>query len=279
MNIVQTTKATIDEAVHTFRLDTDGMPELVPLGIPPLDSELGGLGPGAMGILAAATGVGKSSTVLTAMLASKVKVGCISVEDGPDVVGTRLLSALTGINSLRIRRKDLTDKELGRIAKAVKSNKMDHMYYAYPIGGKIDKVCEAIKEMANVGCKLVWIDYLQEVHQHGRADRRMEINEVMSRIHETAAEAECAVMMLSQFRRLGDGEKVPQIYHLKESGDIENKARIIVLAHKVAEAEETIIRYRLAKSTYGGEYICFDMKRDESGTLQHCRLFDAHGDF
>jgi replicative DNA helicase len=279
MNIVQGTKATINEAVHTFKLDSDGMPELVPLGIPPLDTELGGLGPGAMGILAAATGVGKSSTVLTSMLASPVKVGCVSVEDGPDVVGTRLLSALTGINSLRIRRKDLTDKELRLIAKAVKSNKMDHMYYAYPIGGKVEKVCEAIKEMAKLGVKLVWIDYLQEVHQHGRADRRMEINEVMSRIHEEAADSGVAVMMLSQFRRLGDGEKIPQIYHLKESGDIENKARIIILAHKIVESEDTRVRFRLAKSTYGGEHITYDMTRDASGTLKHAKLFNICEDF
>lgn len=272
-------RETIDEAVHTFKLDCDGMPELVPLGIPPLDDELGGLGPGAMGILAAATGVGKSSAVLSSMLASPCKVGCISVEDGADVVGTRLLSALTGINSLRIRRKALTDKELGKIARATKSNKMNHMYYSYPIGGKIDRVCADIKEMAELGCKLVWVDYLQEIHQHGRADRRMEINEVMSRMHETAAEAEVAVMMLSQFRRLGDTEKVPQIYHLKESGDIENKARIIVLAHKIVEAEDTRVRFRLAKSTYGGEHITYDMTRDASGTLKHAKLFDICEDF
>lgn len=278
MNII-TTRETINEAVHTFKLDTDGMPELVPLGIPPLDDELGGLGPGAMGILAAATGVGKSSTVLTAMLASPCKVGCISVEDGPDVVGTRLLSALTGINSLRIRRKALDDKELAAIAKAATSNKMDHMYYAYPMGGRINLVLDAMSGMAQKGCKLIWVDYLQEIHQHGRNDRRQEINEVMSLMHERAAELGVAVMMLSQFRRLTDGEKVPQIYHLKESGDIENKARVIILAHKVAEADDTRIRYRLAKSTYGGEHITYDMTRDKSGTLQHARLFDLSEDW
>lgn len=278
MNVI-TTRETINEAVHTFKLDSDGYPELVPLGIPPLDDELGGLGPGAMGILAAATGVGKSSTVLAAMLASPVPVGCISVEDGPDVVGTRLLSALTGINSLRIRRKDLSDAELAKIAKAATSNKIDHMYYAYPMGGRVNLVLDAMSGMAEKGCKLIWVDYLQEIHQHGRSDRRQEINEVMSLMHERAAELGVAVMMLSQFRRLADGEKVPQIYHLKESGDIENKARIIVLAHKVAEAGDNRIRYRLAKSTYGGEYITYDMVRDSSGTLKHARLFDISEDW
>lgn len=278
MNIF-TTKETIHEAVDVFHLDRDGYPELVPLGLPPLDNELGGLGPGALGVLAAATGVGKSSTMLTAMLGSPVKVGAISVEDGPDVVGTRLLSALTGINSLRIRRKDLTGTELSLLCKAAKSNKLNHLYFSYPQGGRIELVEKSIELMAAAGCKMIWIDYLQEVHVHGRPDRRMEINEVMSRVHEKAAESGCAVIMLSQFRRLGDGEKVPQIYHLKESGDIENKARIIVLAHRLAESDQGHIRFRLAKSTYGGEHICFDMKRDNSGTLRHTRLFDPHEEF
>jgi replicative DNA helicase len=107
----------------------------------------------------------------------------------------------------------------------------------------------------------------------------MEINEVMSRMHETAAELGIAVMMLSQFRRLGDGEKIPQIYHLKESGDIENKARIIVLAHKVAGSDDVRVRFRLAKSTYGGEHITYDMVRDGSGTLTHAPLFNLAEDW
>jgi len=277
VNVI-TTRDTINEAVDVFHLDREGYPDLVPLGIPPLDNELGGLGPGALGVLASATGVGKSSTVLAAMLASHIKVGYISAEDGPDVVGTRLLSALTGINSMRIRRKDLDEEELAAIAKAAKASKLDHMFFSYPLGGRCALVEAAIREMGERGCRLVWCDYLQCIHVHGR-ERRQEINEVMSRIQEAGQNAGVAVMLISQFRRLGDGEKVPQIYHLKESGDIENKARIIVLAHKVAESKDNRIRYRLAKSTYGGEYICYDMVRDSSGTLKHARLFDVAEDF
>ena len=117
-------EGTIASAVETFYLDRDGKPELVPTGFSALDSELGGLGPGACGILAAATGVGKSSAMLAAMLASPVKVGAVSLEDGPDVVGSRLLSALSGINSLRIRRKDLAPADLKLLNALAKSNRL-----------------------------------------------------------------------------------------------------------------------------------------------------------
>lgn len=286
-----TTKETIYEAVDTFHLDRDGYPELVPLGLPPLDRELGGLGPGACGILAAATGVGKSSTMLAAMLGSKVPVGAVSLEDGADVVGTRLLSALTGIDSLRIRRKDLSGKDLQRIAKAAKSTDLDHLFFAYPIAGSIAMVQDCIVELRKAGCRMIWVDYIQEIRGHGKGDRRNEVSEAMTLIHRAAncttdrhgekVEApKAAIMVISQFRRLGDGEKVPQIYHLKESGDLENKARIIVLAHKIADPDnKDRVQFRLGKSTYGGEHTKWQMVRDASGTLREDDPFHLEEDW
>lgn len=274
------TRETLDEAIHVFHLDRDGFPELVPLGLPKLDGELGGLGPGACGILAAATGVGKSSTMLAAMLNSKVKVGAVSVEDGADLVGARILSGLTGIDSLRIRRKALSDAELAAIAKAAKNSKLDHMYFSYPIAGHISRVCEDITAMCERGCKLIWLDYLQEV-QGDKTERRHEVKEVMSKAHEAAAAGGAALMCLSQFRRLGDIDKRPEIFHLKESGDLENKARIIILAHRVVDPEKKArIRFRLAKSAYGGEHITWDMVRGKSGMLEDTAFYDdMAGDF
>jgi replicative DNA helicase len=274
------TRETLDEAIHVFHLDRDGFPELVPLGLPKLDGELGGLGPGACGIMAAATGVGKSSTMLAAMLNSKVKVGAVSVEDGADLVGARILSGLTGIDSLRIRRKALSEAELAAIAKAAKGSKLDHMFFSYPIAGHISRVCEDITEMCKRGCKLIWLDYLQEV-QGDKTERRHEVKEVMSKAHAAAAEGGAALMCLSQFRRLGDIDKRPEIYHLKESGDLENKARIIILAHRVKDPEgKARIRFRLAKSAYGGEHITWDMVRGKSGMLEDTAFYDdMAGDF
>lgn len=271
MNIL-TTKETIHEAVDTFCLDRDGLPELVPTGLGPIDRALGGLGPGAYGVLAAATSVGKSSTMLTAMLGSDVAVGSISVEDGPDLVGARILSSLTGIDSRRIRRKDLTEHDLQQIARAAGDPSHDNLYFAYPIAGHIDAVVDCIEQLCERGCKLIWIDYLQEI-QGTRDSRMAEIKEIMSKTHEAASAGGAATMMLSQFRRFGEKErdKEPQLYHLKESGDIENKARIVVLGHKVGDT----VFWRLAKSTYGSEGISWEMKRDKSGTLKEVSLYDT----
>ena len=272
-------KQTIEEAVHTFYLDRDGKPELVPLGFAALDRELGGLGPRSCGILAAATGVGKSSAMLSGMLQSKVKVGCVSVEDGPDVIGTRLLSALTGIDSLRIRRKQLDAQELKRIAAAASSNKLDNLYFSYPTAGTIDDIEDSVDKLTAKGCKMVWLDYLQKVRGH-REDRRHEVAETFTRFQRAVAKGGAAGMAVSQFRRFGAEERIPQIYHLKESGDLENEARVIILAHRyVDEHEVTRVKFRLGKSTYGGEWLTWEMTRDSGGTLREVDAYDPCEDF
>ena len=282
---VKNVKQTIGDAVDCFYLDRDGQPELVPTGLLPLDRELGGLGPGACGILAGATGLGKSSAVLAAMLASSVKVGAVSLEDGPDVVGSRLLSALSGINSLRIRRKDLTVAELKELNMLAKSNKLDHMYFSYPTAGRLDKVCAEIKELCEQGCKMVWVDYLQKIRGHGKGDRRNEVAETFTRIQEAIAEGGAAGMLVSQFRRPGVDLKTGKprpvgIHHLKESGDLENEARIIVLMQEQDSPDPgQRIRFKLAKSTYGGQFVRFDMVRDPSGTLRGAVAYDPKEGF
>ena len=270
---------TIDEAVHTFYLDREGRPELIPFGFSALDDVLGGIGPKSCGILAAATGVGKSSAMLSAVLSSSQKVGVVSVEDPADVVGTRLLSALTGIDSLRIRRKDLSDGQLGRIREVSKSPQLENILFAYPIAGSIDDVCDAVKELCDQGCKMVWLDYLQKVRGH-REDRRHEVAETFTRFQRAVAQGGAAGMAISQFRRFGAEERIPQIHHLKESGDLENEARVILLAHRFQdEYGVTRVRFRVGKSTYGGEHVKWDMARDEGGTLREVPLYDATEDF
>lgn len=272
---VFSTSETIAQAVETFYLDREGKPELIPIGLPPIDRELGGLGPRACGILAAATGVGKSSAMLTSMLANRTKVGAVSVEDGPDVVGARLISALSGVDSMRIRRKDLTEEELERITKITKNPRLKNMYFSYPTAGTVDDIEKAVDALCAKGCRMVWLDYLQKVRGH-RDDRRHEVAETFTRFQRAVARGGAAGMAISQFRRLGDGEKIPQIYHLKESGDLENEARLIVLAHKHRDYGR--VRFRVGKSTYGGEHITFDYKRDASGTLREVSFLDYAND-
>jgi len=206
-------------------------------------------------------------------------VGVVSTEDGPDVVGTRLLSALTGIDSLRIRRKQLSKEELGKIAEAKTNPGLLNIRFSYPIAGTIDAVEEAVEALTASGCKMVWLDYLQKIRGH-REDRRHEVAETFTRFQRAVAKGGAAGMAVSQFRRFGADERIPQIYHLKESGDLENEARLILLAHRFTDEYNVVrVRFRVGKSTYGGEWVKWDMVRDDGGTLRKVDLYDPTDDF
>jgi len=142
-------------------------------------------------------------------------------------------------------------------------------------------VCAEIKELTDAGCKMIWVDYLQKVRGHGKGDRRNEVAETFTRIQEAIAEGGAAGMLVSQFRRPGVDLKTGKarpvgIHHLKESGDLENEARIIVLAEQQDSPDMgQRIRFKLAKSTYGGQYIKWDMVRDPSGTLRDASYYNV----
>jgi replicative DNA helicase len=268
----------MSEAVHQFYLDREGQPELIPFGISAVDAVIGGLGPRSCAIFAGVTGVGKSSTALHAMINSPCPVGMVSVEDGPDLIGTRLLSALTGIDSLRIRRKDVTKNELKRLQDVSKSNIGEKMFFSYPIAGTLDDVQKSVEALTKAGCKMIWLDYLQKVRGHN-GDRRNEVSETFTTFQRACAQGKAAGIAVSQFRRLSETEKIPQIHHLKESGDLEIEARVIILAHRVTdESGKSRLRFRIAKSNYGGEGTSWDMARNEAGILQEVTFAESNAD-
>jgi len=72
--------------------------------------------------------------------------------------------------------------------------------------------------------------------------------------------------------------KPPQIWWLKESGDLENEARLIILGCRDKE-DRGIVRFRLAKSTVGAEGRLFAYKTDVSGMLVEVDPFLDEEDF
>jgi hypothetical protein len=105
-----------------------------------------------------------------------------------------------------------------------------------------------------------------------REDRRNEVTDAFNRIQRAVSRGGAAGVVVSQIRRLSDPEKPPQIYHLKESGDLENEARLILLGHKVHDHDfNPYVRFRVAKSTFGGEGTEFDMEQLNCGGLRELK--------
>ena len=254
-----------NEAIKRFRTFEDGEPDLIPLGIPAVDSVIGGLFPGSCGVLGMATGVGKSSLMLTAALTSPAPIGIISCEDTPDVLGSRALAWASGVNSRKLRTKNLSEEDKVALEAGQKRLENIDVLVTYAVGAPADVVGDCVNSLAEAGCRLIWLDYLQKV-RGVTDDRRNEVSRIYTQFQYGCARNDCAGMVISQFSRQ-DPTREPQIYWLKESGDIENEARLIILGHRDAADADTIY-CRVAKSTYGGENIRFAYRRNGAGILE-----------
>ena len=283
MGTILTPHESAEEALRAFRTFEEGEPDLIPTGITPLDEAIGGLFGGTCCVLGLAQGVGKSSTILRAGMGRSYQAylngkdpyvthpqGVISLEDTEDVWGSRILAMLSGVNSLKIRKKELSPHEFTDIRKARDwLNDVDCGFYvAYAIGGALDDIEQAVSALGEKGCRLIWLDYLQKARGGGSegADRRNYVSGVYTRFQSAGRRVQAATFVASQFSRAADPWKEPYAHWLKESGDIENEARTLVLGWR-DRADDTLIHYKLDKSTFGGEGLRFDYRRDDSGTL------------
>ncbi len=263
-------------AAHTFSTFTDGRPILVPTGITAVDLATGGLGPGSTMIIGADNGLGKSSVVLDACLtnqAAGVKCGYISHEDTPDVVGCRLLARYSGVDSRRIRTKEFRDGDLAKLERGMRLLRQDaelphSIEFAYTVGGSLLSVLAAMDELKQRGCGVVYHDYVQKFRDTSLgADRRHQIGGAFTLLQGRAFELELAFVEVSQISRQIVPGKRPSRHALKETGDLENEARIILMLWRDEVDNLDILDGYLDKSTFGGEGRRMQWRRAACGSL------------
>lgn len=270
---------TVQRAARQFRTFESGQPELIRLGIPPVDDVLGGVGPGTLVVIGLPTGTGKSSLALHMLLTSSDRGGYCSMEDPEDLVGARILAWYSEVNSLKIRRKDLSSIDIVALRAGTEdARKRDEAgtgpVLDFLVGRGIEKIEEAVQRQADAGCKFSILDYLQKVRGH-HADRRSEVGEAMGRFQAACHANGMVPVVLSQFLRLSPDER-PRIRHFKESGDIENEARVAIVGWRSAQ-DKASIRFCMEKSAYGAAGLEWTMTYDSSGSLRMAE--EEEGDF
>jgi len=260
------------EAAETFRTFKEGKPNLIPTGFPVVDAKIGGLFPGSPGILGALTGVGKTSLALGAAVRNAecgVPTGYISLEDTPDILGSRLWAYASGVDSMKIRRKELDDDDVAALKTGKKRlSKQQNLSLSYPISQPINVILDHMKAHAQeYGAKMIIVDYLQKIRDDRIQERRNQVSGAFAQLHRVAAELNTALLLVSQVSRQSDPTKPLSIHAQKESGDLENEARLILLAYRPSAADTDRVTVRIAKSTFGGGGTTFDFERGRNGWL------------
>lgn len=232
----------LDEFLETPADEDEGvLHESVRTGFMDLDELLGGgYKRGDLVILAARTGVGKTSLMLN--LARNCSIGqhgsvaMFSLEMGGETLAMRLLSAEADVEMARLRLGRHTPQEESRVMRAHGLLGGASVYIDDSAALSVPEIRAKCRRLqAEHGLDLVIIDYLQLLHGAGRADTRAnEISGISRALKELARELNVPVIAGAQLSRAVETRSphIPMLSDLRESGSIEQDADIVMFIYR-----------------------------------------------
>ncbi len=229
----------------------------VPTGFPSLDKITYGWQPTDLIILAARPSVGKTAFALNLARSAALHptkptaVGFFSLEMSSDQLVTRILSAESEIWMEKISRGKLEDYEMKQLYKrGIEKLSRAPIYIDDSAGLNIFELrakCRRLKTKHNIG--LILIDYLQLMTggNDRNSNREQEISKISRDLKGLAKELKVPIIALSQLSRevekRKEGNKMPQLSDLRESGAIEQDADMVMFLYRPEYYEITTNEY------------------------------------
>jgi replicative DNA helicase len=254
----------------------------VPTGFPSLDKLTYGWQPTDLIILAARPSVGKTAFALnlarTAALhpSRPTAVGFFSLEMSSSQLVQRILSAESEIWLEKIARgkleehemKQLYKKGIDKLSKAPIFIDDSAALNIFELRAK----CRRLKNKHNIG--IIIIDYLQLMS--GSADRNsnreQEISKISRDLKGLAKELQVPIIALSQLSRevekRKEGNKIPQLSDLRESGAIEQDADMVMFLYRPDYYDVTT--NEMGESNKGETYV--KIAKHRNGSLDTIKL-------
>lgn len=250
----KTLAAIVKENKEKYFVDRET--EKLYLGFTRLDDLLGGLEGGDMIVIGARPGVGKSALVtqVTSNLAKHGKrIGFYNLEMQEKQVYERFVVSQSGIGLTRLRRakKFLGDeKERFDLANKVLEGK-DNIVIT--TGSK--SVSQIRHESRHMGYDIIIIDYLQllKADKEYRGNRYAEVGAISKAIKALAMELNIPIIALSQLNRASELKetKEPTMAELREAGDIEQDASVIILMWNLSQENKSKKGCKVEKQRQG----------------------------
>lgn len=209
----------------------------IPTGYSALDGYITGLNRSDLILIAARPGLGKTAFALNiaanVAIRKKKCVAVFSLEMGKEQLAQRLLSAIAGVESQRLRYGSLSDTDWENISAATKELSGAEIYVDDTAVITIPEMKSRIRRLKKVD--LVIIDYLQLMNSvKPTGNRVQEVSELTRSLKIMAKELNIPVITLSQLSRetAKRDDKRPKLSDLRDSGSIEQDADIVLFLHR-----------------------------------------------
>lgn len=212
------------EGYYQFYASLQHTPEYLLTGFEHFDKYLA-LERGDYAVVGARPSQGKTALTLQMMLqmARKHRCAYFTLETSPSKIFSRLAACYTATPLWAIKRRDKYDAE--KLSAAAQDFSRLNFEVVKAAGWSSQKIrAKAIQ----LGAEVIFVDYLGLVQGEGRSLYE-KVTSVSMELHTMAQQQGITVVALCQLNRSGAGQ--PTMEHLRESGQIEQDADVIILIH------------------------------------------------
>jgi replicative DNA helicase len=232
-------KGLLQKTFETLQANDGSLITGVATGYHQLDELTSGFQKGEMLVLAARPSMGKTSCVLNIAehmaVVERKPVAVFSLEMSKEQLAQRLLASHARFDLRQMRRGMISAEDWTKLQLAAGDLEQAPMYIDdSPLLTALQLRSKARRLKAQHDIQCVFIDYLQLMSYHGRADSRQEqITEISRGIKALARELEVPVVCAAQLNR-GPADRDshrPRMSDLRESGSIEQDADVVMLLH------------------------------------------------
>lgn len=201
-------------------------------GFNDIDNKLAGFHNGELIIIAGRPSMGKTALALNIATGIKLPVAIFSLEMKDAALCQRILLSETGIDSHRARTGGLRKDEWDEVLKGVE--KEHEIYIEDNMDLNIVEMrAKARRIKSKKDIKIIIIDYLQLVNSgNNTMSRDREIGYITRNVKAMAKELDVPVILLSQLNRASEQGNRPMLRHLRESGNIEQDADVVMFVHR-----------------------------------------------
>ena len=230
--------------------------------------------PGSLVVVGGDTNTGKSGLMLYASErfdAAGQKVAIVSLEDPAFVWGDRFQVSRSGVSMISAaRRGGLTAEELEDVERGIDALASSSVRVSILPTSKLPAVVDEVRALATEGAEIVFVDYVQEITTDQEAeDRRLQVTRAARELKAIAKELGIVLVLGSQLSRSAGRVRgnEPTSQSLKESGDLENMAEIVIVLWRESDEPNAPTLGKVAKDKVSGERSRFRLVRENSGAI------------
>jgi replicative DNA helicase len=248
--------------IHARKMSGEQAMTGIPTGLVEIDELTGGLQRGTLTVVGARPGMGKSAFgVAIARGASQtVGVHSFSLEDIREAYADRLIAAGCRVPAESLRRVEFNAGDLDRMKTGLPRLLEEQTWLVDDRSGvTAEEVVRSVRRARKANnTQIVLVDYLQLMKASSIGNRAERIGHSLQVLADAAKQDRMSYVVFSQLNRECErrDDKRPMLSDLKESGDIEDKAKLVLFLYRGErygdrESNPTKVEVIIAKNNQG----------------------------